>query len=54
MFDELEGVTLGVGNGVGITVLRHVRNNFLTETVGEIETMSVRRECACVGLEFFI
>ena len=36
LFDELERMTLGFRYGVRITVLRHVGNDLLTETVSDV------------------
>ena len=54
MLDELEGLTLGFGYGVRITMFRHVGNDLFAETIGEIETMSVRREHARIRFELFV
>ena len=54
MFDELEGLALGFGYRVRITVLRHMGDDLLTKTVGEIEPMSVRRKFARIGFELFV
>ncbi len=45
---------MGVGYGIRIAVFRTMGDDLFAKTVGEIETMSVRRECAGVVLEFFV
>ena len=53
-FDELEGLPLGGSHRVRIPMLGHVRDDLFAETVGEIETMSIRRDLARIGFEFFV
>jgi hypothetical protein len=54
LFDELEGLTLGISDRVRITMFGHVRNDLIAKTVSEIETMSVRREYSRILFVLFI
>ena len=47
-------MTLRLRYGVRIAVFGHVRNDLLTETVGDIHTVVVGRQFARVGLELFV
>ena len=52
--DELKRMALRLGNRLRIPVLRAVRDNLLTETVGEIETMAIRRQYARIRFELLV
>ena len=50
----IEGLMLGFRHLVRITVFGTMGDDLLTETVGEVQTMVIRREFTRIGFEFFV
>ena len=54
LFDKLKGLTLCGSNGFRMSVFGTMRDDLFPKTVGEIETMSIRRDNARILLELFV